>query len=31
VAFVASLAVAAVLVIAYLGQMLRRRRQNERE
>jgi len=31
VAFVASLAVAAVLVIGYLGQMLRRRRQNQRE
>jgi hypothetical protein len=31
VAFVASLAVAAVLVIGYLGQMLRRRRHNQRE
>jgi len=29
--FVASLAVAAVLLIGYLGQMLRRRRQNQRE
>jgi len=31
VAFAAGLAVAVVLVIAYLGQMLRRRRENQRE